>query len=402
MQESNASQSGYQIENSNNGFTQITNTESQAVFVPSELSESYKALSPKERQWWLGIERKVDNNRRDYIIRFGTILKEIKDKTSRQGNRDKDKITFERWIKAHHVSKGNAYNAINIAQAYYRIKAQNDPDEELMLDNYLSLPKMAQLAIATGKADPEQEKYLLHATVEARNSRIWQEMAKSISKKNELAKSQSDKIQKLNSENQRLANRLADVENSRAEIMNELNDLREGKRHLEMQLEEQKNKEPELVEVAPDDYDELKADKEEAESLLADREEKLKKVKAELKAAQESGQQVDDLAKQVNDLIQKNNALRTQIKQQESVESKHDEAFKRVSSFSSEMLANLVKDFDLMQVLPETKFLSQKDLAQTDLVKLAEMFESKGSEIREKLLATHDSKQVIDGDFKEA
>ncbi|PWT39944.1 hypothetical protein DKZ34_07365 [Limosilactobacillus reuteri] len=402
MQESNASQAGYQIENSNNGFTQITNTESQAVFVPSELSESYKALSPEERQWWLGIERKVDNNRRDYIIRFGTILKEIKDKTSRQGNRDKDKITFERWIKAHHVSKGNAYNAINIAQAYYRIKAQNDPDEELMLDNYLSLPKMAQLAIATGKADPEQEKYLLHATVEARNSRIWQEMAKSISKKNELAKSQSDKIQKLNSENQRLANRLADVENSRAEIMNELNDLREGKRHLEMQLEEQKNKEPELVEVAPDDYDELKADKEEAESLLADREEKLKKVKAELKAAQESGQQVDDLAKQVNDLIQKNNALRTQIKQQKSVESKHDEAFKRVSSFSSEMLANLVKDFDLMQVLPETKFLSQKDLAQTDLVKLAEMFESKGSEIREKLLATHNSKQVIDGDFKEA
>jgi|InofroStandDraft_1065614.scaffolds.fasta_scaffold14104_4 vacuolar-type H+-ATPase subunit I/STV1 len=402
MQESNASQLGYQIENSNNGFAQITNTESQAVFVPSELSESYKALSPEERQWWLGIERKVDNNRRDYIIRFGTILKEIKDKTSRQGNRDKDKITFERWIKAHHVSKGNAYNAINIAQAYYRIKAQNDPDEELMLDNYLSLPKMAQLAIATGKADPEQEKYLLHATVEARSSRIWQEMAKSISKKNELAKSQSDKIQKLNSENQRLANRLADVENSRAEIMNELNDLREGKRHLEMQLEEQKNKEPELVEVAPDDYDELKADKEEAESLLADREEKLKKVKAELKAAQESGQQVDDLARQVNDLIQKNNALRTQIKQQESVESKHDEAFKRVSSFSSEMLANLVKDFDLMQVLPETKFLSQKDLAQTDLVKLAEMFESKGSEIREKLLATHDSKQVIDGEFKEA
>ena len=66
------------------------------------------------------------------------------------------------------------------------------------------------------------------------------------------------------------------------------------------------------------------------------------------------------------------------------------------------MLANLVKDFDLMQVLPETKFLSQKDLAQTDLVKLAEMFESKGSEIREKLLATHDSKQVIDGEFKEA
>lgn len=402
MQESNASQLGYQIENSNNGFAQITNTESQAVFVPSELSESYKALSPEERQWWLGIERKVDNNRRDYIIRFGTILKEIKDKTSRQGNRDKDKISFERWIKAHHVSKGNAYNAINIAQAYYRIKAQNDPDEELMLDNYLSLPKMAQLAIATGKADPEQEKYLLHATVEARSSRIWQEMAKSISKKNELAKSQSDKIQKLNSENQRLANRLADVENSRAEIMNELNDLREGKRHLEMQLEEQKNKEPELVEVAPDDYDELKADKEEAESLLADREEKLKKVKAELKAAQESGQQVDDLARQVNDLIQKNNALRTQIKQQESVESKHDEAFKRVSSFSSEMLANLVKDFDLMQVLPETKFLSQKDLAQTDLVKLAEMFESKGSEIREKLLATHDSKQVIDGEFKEA
>lgn len=402
MQESSASQSGYQIENSNNGFTQITNTESQAVFVPSELSESYKALSPEERQWWLGIERKVDNNRRDYIIRFGTILKEIKDKTSRQGNRDKDRITFERWIKAHHVSKGNAYNAINIAQAYYRIKAQNDPDEELMLDNYLSLPKMAQLAIATGKADPEQEKYLLHATVEARNSRIWQEMAKSISKKNELAKSQSNKIQKLNAENQRLANRLADVENSRAEIMNELNDLREGKRHLEMQLEEQKNKEPELVEVAPDDYDELKADKEEAESLLADREEKLKKVKAELKAAQESGQQVDDLARQVNDLIQKNNALRTQSKQQESVESKHDEAFKRVSSFSSEMLANLVKDFDLMQVLPETKFLSQKDLAQTDLVKLAEMFESKGSEIREKLLATHDSKQVIDGDFKEA
>lgn len=402
MQESNASQLGYQIENSNNGFAQITNTESQAVFVPSELSESYKALSPEERQWWLGIERKVDNNRRDYIIRFGTILKEIKDKTSRQGNRDKDKITFERWIKAHHVSKGNAYNAINIAQAYYRIKAQNDPDEELMLDNYLSLPKMAQLAIATGKADPEQEKYLLHATVEARSSRIWQEMAKSISKKNELAKSQSDKIQKLNSENQRLANRLADVENSRAEIMNELNDLREGKRHLEMQLEEQKNKEPELVEVAPDDYDELKADKEEAESLLADREEKLKKVKAELKAAQESGQQVDDLARQVNDLIQKNNALRTQIKQQESVESKHDEAFKRVSSFSSEMLANLVKDFDLMQVLPETKFLSQKDLAQTDLVKLAEMFESKGSEIREKLLTTHDSKQVIDGEFKEA
>ena len=402
MQESNASQLGYQIENSNNGFAQITNTESQAVFVPSELSESYKALSPEERQWWLGIERKVDNNRRDYIIRFGTILKEIKDKTSRQGNRDKDKIRFERWIKAHHVSKGNAYNAINIAQAYYRIKAQNDPDEELMLDNYLSLPKMAQLAIATGKADPEQEKYLLHATVEARSSRIWQEMAKSISKKNELAKSQSDKIQKLNSENQRLANRLADVENSRAEIMNELNDLREGKRHLEMQLEEQKNKEPELVEVAPDDYDELKADKEEAESLLADREEKLKKVKAELKAAQESGQQVDDLARQVNDLIQKNNALRTQIKQQESVESKYDEAFKRVSSFSSEMLANLVKDFDLMQVLPETKFLSQKDLAQTDLVKLAEMFESKGSEIREKLLATHDSKQVIDGEFKEA
>ena len=287
MQKSNASQSGYQIENSNNDFTQITNTESQAVFVPSELSESYKALSPEERQWWLGIERKVDNNRRDYIIRFGTILKEIKDKTSRQGNRDKDKITFERWIKAHHVSKGNAYNAINIAQAYYRIKAQNDPDEELMLDNYLSLPKMAQLAIATGKADPEQEKYLLHATVEARNSRIWQEMAKSISKKNELAKSQSNKIQKLNSENQRLANRLADVENSRAEIMNELNDLREGKRHLEMQLEEQKNKEPELVEVAPDDYDELKADKEEAESLLADREEKVKKLKAELKAAQE-------------------------------------------------------------------------------------------------------------------
>ena len=48
------------------------------------------------------------------------------------------------------------------------------------------------------------------------------------------------------------------------------------------------------------------------------------------------------------------------------------------------------------------QIMVQKDLAQTDLVKLAEMFESKGSEIREKLLATHDSKQVIDGEFKEA
>ena len=115
----------------------VDNAEHKELSEP--LDNFYSRLSDQDRNDFLKIEAQLGDYARDFVIKFGALLRQVRDLVKRPGVRDG--ITFEKWVNAHNLSRSAAYRAINVANGYFRIKAKNAPDEELMLENFMSLPQ---------------------------------------------------------------------------------------------------------------------------------------------------------------------------------------------------------------------------------------------------------------------
>lgn len=383
------------------------------VVVPGTLARNYRSMSNSERDVFLGFEREWDHTKRGFLIRIGNILRQVKNYIRHPGSRSDlhGGLTFEKWLKAHGVARSTAYMAMNIAEGYYKIKAQNDPDEELALQNFLSLPRHVQVAIGKGKVDSEKAKYLLHTPEKIRNSAVWKEMVKSIDEKKKADSEQKDKIQQLEAKNHELTSRLAAAESSRAEVFDQLNRERRDRHHIQLELDNERNKPPRSVEVPPADYDDIKAELAAVESESADKEEQLHILTKKLKAAEENSLSQADVKKyqdEIDSLKKRNEALSQQSKTlQEELNSKKDEqqlhqdAFSRVTKRSSELLAEVISNFDLLKMVPDIKHLSREEIAKTDLFNLSDALIDKGNVIREHLVSSSIDGDVIEGDFVE-
>ncbi|VTX69739.1 hypothetical protein [Limosilactobacillus oris] len=383
------------------------------VVVPEALAETYRNMPSAERDIFLSFEREWVHTKRDFLIRVGNVLRQVKNHVQCQGARSDlhGGMTFDKWTRAHGIARSTAYMAMDVANGYFKIKAENDPDEELALQNFLSLPRRVQVAIGKGKVDSEKTKYLLHTPEKVRNSTVWQEMVKSIDEKKKADSEQKEKIQQLKAKNQELTSRLAAVESSRAEVFNQLDQERRDKHHIQLELDNERNKPPRSVEVPPADYDELKAELAAVEAESADKGRQIQQLSEKLQAAKDNllsqddvkkyQEEIDTLKKQNEKLAYQSKNLQDELNSKKDKYQQHQEAFSRVTKRSSELLAEVISNFDLLKMVPDIKHLSREEIAKTDLFNLSDALIDKGNVIREHLVSSSIDGDVIEGDFAE-
>lgn len=407
-----------QLPQSTTGLTEAAEKEG-LLKMPLALQRIYGQL-PDDDQLWLGsIESNFRENNYRYVIRLGMISREVRDHLSAPGKRtDKeDVLTFSKWLDAHQIPKSTAYRAISIADGFFRIKAFQDPEESLMIENFFSLPKDTQVAIGRGKMDHQQEMYLLRATESVRNSRVWREMATQLDDSTKINKELEEKVRDLGEQNRGLANRLAASENDHSKIAEQLNDAQQRNHDLEMQLRDAEGR-IETREVIPKDYDDLKADKKAAEARAREAverlrlaEEKLKEAKDEAEKIKASGfsqeemdakqQEVDDLQVKTQELMEQINQLHIQNKQRNQAEEEHKRAFEELISLSESYLTSVIQVVDVRKLISYASKLKPNEIRQADLERLSDTLIDKGNQIRNEVLHQNGEGTVIDGDFEE-
>lgn len=376
-----------------------------------ELSEPldnfYNRLSTQDRNDFLKIEAQWGDYERDFVIKFGALLRQVRDLVKRPGVRDG--ITFEKWVNAHNLSRSAAYRAINVANGYFRIEAKNAPDEELMLENFMSLPQKVQEKIGTGNLEPEKEEILLHTSEEVRESPIWQKMLNDISKNRKTQQDQDEKIKSLQAENQRLSNQLANSEGQRADLATQLDDANSQRHHLELQLEEEQKNQPEAVIVPPDDYDELADEVQQSRSKLAAKEKQIE----ELKLAISNAPNEDDVAEYerlINKLQKQNEALAKQINSiNEQMVSKKDQhethrkSYQKVVSITSQWKQAIKHQLDVQELSSDVQLLSHEELSQAGLLDVADLLENKSKQLRAEVgkKVKAGSGNVVKGNFND-
>ncbi len=359
-------------------------------------------MSSQDRDDFLKVEADLEDCQRSIIIRLGSILRRAQKLFHRPGVRNG--ITFEKWLKAHGLKKTPAYEAIDVANGYYRIKAMNDPQEKLMIDHYMSLSKKLRVQIGRGQIDPEKEKMILHADENVRESPIWKHMLKELDQHKQEKVQQNSTIQSLQEENRKLSQRLADSENQRANLTTQLDKAKVKHHHMELALEEEKNRMPTTITVPPDDYDQLaarvQADREE---LLA-KEQKIEKLEADI----EAGPKKRDMAKyerSIRKLKADNQALSEQIeKMQEQLNAKkgqhdsHKKLFEKIAMLSSQWQRVLETELNVGELDAEIQTLSPEELDQLGLLRVADGLAELSKKIRDQLASTtiKRSKQAID------
>lgn len=375
--------------------------------IQSAVENLYSKLPKSEQQYFEQKDFELWQTIQMASIRLGQIAMDVKDHFRNQGARNDlgNRITFEQWIEVHGLSKSMVYRSIQLARGYNKIQASEDPDRELMLTNYLALPKKYQEMIATDSVDPHKVTLILHSDEEYRNSPHFKALLKDLDQQKQDNDGLKAENQRISEENYRLTKSNANIEASRAKMMEDLEKVREENRHLQLQLDQAKHQAPEEVEVTPPDYEETKQRLAELKSDLADREADLKQVKDDLKEAQDnqfSREDIDDLQAQIDQLGSENEKLRKQIEIEQDASNKRRLAFERVSKKTSEILV-AVNKIDVMSLYPDSQLLSQKELAQTDLDNLAQWFIDKATQLQS--LLNHDDnspKKIIDGEFKAA
>lgn len=378
-------------------------------FVPSDLQSTYAEMPVDDRNSFTQIEEQWSYNERDFVIKTGTLLRQVQELVKHPGVREG--LTFERWYTAHGLKKAVAYRCIAIANGYYRIKAENAPDEKLMLDNFLSLNQKVQEAIGRGKIDPAKETYLLHTDPSVRESPVWQHMVKEISEGKKVAKKQEDTIAELKELNRQLNSKLASSENQRANLAGKLQESDSNCHHLELQLEDEKSREPETVVVPPDDYDELAAEVQKSRDELTKKAQQIKKLERALKTSSSNGGNMSKYEKELKALQTQNNDLVDQIKkmtsQMNAKKERHDshkQSYEKVATISSEWMDYIDSRLDVDQLLPAIGQLSSNELKQIGLVRVADSLFELSKRLRNEIAKEKpmSPKKIVQADFKES
>ncbi len=377
-------------------------------YIPSDLQATYAEMPLEDRNSFVQIESQWDYNEREFVIKTGTLLRQVQELVRHPGVREG--LTFERWYTAHGLKKAVAYRCIAIANGYYRIKAENAPDEDQMLDNFLSLNQKVQEAIGKGKVDPAEEHYLLHTDPSVRESPVWLEMVKEISEGKKVAKQQSDTIDQLKEKNRQLNSKLADSENRRADLTSKIHEINTDRHHLELQLEDERNREPETVVIPPDDYDELAVEIQKSREELDNKELRIQKLQQALKSSPNE-HDIRKYKKDIQQLEDQNMALTNQLKeltkQMNAKKEKHNvhkHSYEKVASISSQWLKVVTSELDIKQLIPEVGQLSLNELDQIGLLKIADILSERSKQIRSEILKEEckSPEKVVKADFSDS
>ncbi|WP_323067783.1 hypothetical protein, partial [Limosilactobacillus reuteri] len=133
---------------------------------------------------------------------------------------------------------------------------------------------------------------------------------------------QDSTIQSLQEENRKLSQRLADSENQRANLTTQLDKAKVKHHHMELALEEEKNRMPTTITVPPDDYDQLAARVQADREELIAKEQKIEKLEADIKAGPKK-RDISKYERSIKKLKADNQALSEQIeKMQEQLNAK--------------------------------------------------------------------------------
>lgn len=376
-------------------------------FVPSDLQSTYAEMPVRDRNSFAQIEEQWSYNERDFVIKTGTLLRQVQELVKHPGVREG--LTFERWYTAHGLKKAVAYRCIAIANGYYRIKAENAPDEKLMLDNFLSLNQKVQEAIGRGKIDPDKENYLLHTDPNVRESPIWRQMIKEIAEGKKTVKENENTIAQLKELNRQLNSKLANSENQRADLASQLQESNSDRHHLELQLEDEKSREPETIVVPPDDYDELAAEVQKSRDELTKKSQQIKKLEQALKASPSNGdigkyeKELEELQAQNNKLVDQINTITAQMNAKKEQHDSHKQSYEKVATVSSQWMDYIDSKLDIQQLVPEIGQLSSNELKQIGLMRIADSLFERSKQLREKITKEEpvSPKKVVKANFKE-
>ncbi|WP_323075288.1 coiled-coil domain-containing protein, partial [Limosilactobacillus reuteri] len=237
-----------------------------------------------------------------------------------------------------------------------------------------------------------------------RESPIWKHMLKELDQHKQEKVQQDSTIQSLQEENRKLSQRLADSENQRANLTTQLDKAKVKHHHMELALEEEKNRMPTTITVPPDDYDQLAARVQADREELIAKEQKIEKLEADIKAGPKK-RDISKYERSIKKLKADNQALSEQIeKMQEQLNAKkgqhdsHKKLFKKIAMLSSQWQRVLETELNVGELDAEIQTLSPEELDQLGLLRVADGLAELSKKIRDQLASTtiKRSKQAID------
>lgn len=364
-------------------------TDNQLSVSGIDYQRLYAGVDKDERNDFMLIERQWNDTNRDFFVRIGGLLNQVRSLIKSPGAHSG--LTFEKWLKYHGIGKTMAYQAMNAAKEYNRIQLMNDPNKEEMLSNFLTLPKELQDQLGKGQVDENTEKLLLHTKPEQRNSVAWQNAVDELANNRKKLSKQNDQISELLEKNRALTKQIAESESKRANLTEELAKATDHGHHLELQLEDEKSKGPEYVQVPPDNYYDLSNQINQLENELDEKNELVKQLQSTVDSSV-SPQVVKKSEAMIKKLKSSNRDLSNQIKnlnaelraKNEELE-KHSEAYRKVALVSSTWLTFASKQLDVEKLIPDLKGLSAEEISQLGLEDLADTLADKSKKLHDEL-----------------
>lgn len=188
-----------------------------------------------------------------------------------------------------------------------------------------------------------------------------------------------------------MTKQIAESESKRANLTEELAKATDHGHHLELQLEDEKSKGPEYVQVPPDNYYDLSNQINQLENELDEKNELVKQLQSTVDSSV-SPQVVKKFEAMIKKLKSNNRDLSKQIKnlsaelkaKNEELE-KHSEAYRKVALVSSAWLTFASKQLNVEKLIPDLKGLSAEEISQLGLKDLADTLADKSKKLHYEL-----------------
>lgn len=239
-------------------------------------------------------EKQLNRIYNSYSVEVGEVLYHAQQELSSYGNG-----TFIKWAESVGIKHRSIYNYIN---AYEFVQQLHKPEDK---EIFLAQPKRLQYAMSKPSAKEEVNQEVFNGNI--KTSQEYKEMERK-------AKEYEQQLKQRDEQN--------------AQLQSQVEQAQRSESIARKQLEDEQNREPEVIEkyMEPEDYQETKnalAQSRHQQKLIEQRNEKLEKDIKEMELRRdevsEKSQKYDELNKAINDMNAKLNDGQQRLKAQKEI-----------------------------------------------------------------------------------
>lgn len=372
----------------------------------------YSDLEPADRSFYEKADLNLEELRRKATYDLGGLFAKVRDHTANKGNHGGRNVsTFKKWYEAWGFKKTTVFNFINQYELVRQANFMGEEKRVEFLDTFEKLPEKAKAKVSSKNVDPEFRELIMSEKITTNPQ--YQRLLEEFNQSKKSITEQAEENKRLSADNQKLQRNLLDKTESQSKILQQYNDAARKMHELETEIHEKDNEEPVVVEREPDDYQQLKYERNKMQSKMKQLESELENVSTEtvvpedyeeLKARnQEYQETIENMEGQLEEYKQGSSEYEDLKRKIKDMTDQRDEVGRNVSAFEKviDLAHGLEGNLNQVSVLALSAYvrdLSHEDLMGTSLPGIRDQVERLLNELNTVL---KNDKGVIEGEFED-